>query len=42
MDLEYPEDFSSSEDRHLSPERRISDSEEVSLRLLRALYLSSA
>ena len=26
MDLEYPEDFSSSEDRHLSPERRISDS----------------
>ena len=42
MDLEYPEDFCSSEDRHLSTERRISDSEEVRLRLLRVLYLSSA
>lgn len=42
MDLEYSEDFSSSEDRHLSPKRRISDAEEVTLCLLRALYLSSA
>ena len=42
MDLEYPEDFSSSEDRNLSPERQISDAEEVNLCLLRALYLSSA
>ena len=42
MDTKLPEDFSSSEDWHLSPEMRISDAEEVILCLLRVLYLSSS
>ena len=42
MDMSTPKDISTSEDKHFSPEKRISDSEEVILCHLHVLYLSSS